>query len=119
MAAQCPDALVCDMMQVYHAADWRALGLPLAATLAAGLGPDSRTRMALSGATVPTDTLLLGAIADGLQLLVWAKTKDGQKGRSRPSSVVETLLGQGRARQTVGFADANAYEAARARILEG
>ncbi|MFQ9761829.1 MAG: hypothetical protein ACLRYE_00775 [Gemmiger formicilis] len=37
MAARFPDELTCDMAETYHALDWRALGLPLAATLAAGL----------------------------------------------------------------------------------
>ena len=34
MAALAPDELVCDMAETYHVLDWRALGLPLAATLA-------------------------------------------------------------------------------------
>ena len=61
MAAQYPEELTCDMAETYHVLDWRALGLPLAATLAAGLRENSRTRMALAGAKVPTETLLLGA----------------------------------------------------------
>ena len=36
MAARFPDELTCDMAETYHALDWRALGLPLAATLAMG-----------------------------------------------------------------------------------
>ena len=35
MAAQYPEELTCDMAEAYHVLDWRALGLPLAATLAA------------------------------------------------------------------------------------
>ena len=38
MAALAPDELVCDMAENYHVLDWRALGLPLAATLAGGPG---------------------------------------------------------------------------------
>lgn len=64
MAAQYPEELTCDMAETYHVLDWRALGLPLAATLAAGLRENSRTRMALAGAKVPTETLLLGQAAD-------------------------------------------------------
>lgn len=71
MAAQYPEELTCDMAETYHVLDWRALGLPLAATLAAGLRENSRTRMALAGAKVPTETLLLGQAADALQLLLW------------------------------------------------
>ena len=43
MAALAPDELVCDMAETYHVLDWRALGLPLAATLAGGLRETSRT----------------------------------------------------------------------------
>lgn len=78
MAALAPDELVCDMAETYHVLDWRALGLPLAATLAGGLRETSRTCMALNHAPITTDTLLLGAMADSLQLLVWSKTKDAQ-----------------------------------------
>ena len=38
MAALAPDELVCDMAETYHVLDWRALGLPLAATLAGACG---------------------------------------------------------------------------------
>lgn len=117
MAARFPDELTCDMAETYHVLDWRALGLPLAATLAAGLRENSRTRMALAGSVSTVDTLLLGAAVDALHLLVWAKTKDGQKGRSRPEPVVNRLLGVLGQRQATGFSCAADYEAARARIL--
>lgn len=117
MAAQYPEELTCDMAETYHVLDWRALGLPLAATLAAGLRENSRTRMALAGAKVPTETLLLGQAADALQLLLWTKTKEAQHGRNRPAPLVPTLLGRVQECETAGFADGAAYEAARARIL--
>ena len=117
MAAQAPDALVCDMAETYHVLDWRSLGLPLAATLAAGLRESSRTRMALSDTPLDIDTLLLGAMTDQLQLLVWSKTKDAQHGRGRPAPVLPSLLGTAPARRTAAFATAADYEAARTRIL--
>ena len=81
------------------------------------LRENSRTRMALAGAKVPTETLLLGQAADALQLLLWTKTKDAQHGRNRPAPLVPTLLGRVQECETAGFADGAAYEAARARIL--
>lgn len=99
MAAQYPEELTCDMAETYHVLDWRALG------------------MALAGAKVPTETLLLGQAADALQLLLWTKTKDAQHGRNRPAPLVPTLLGRVQECETAGFADGAAYEAARARIL--
>ena len=106
------------MAETYHVLDWRALGLPLAATLAGGLRETSRTCMALNHAPITTDTLLLGAMADSLQLLVWSKTKDAQHGRNRPAPVLDTLLGTAR-RKVTGFATAAEFEAAKAEILKG
>ena len=102
MAARFPDELTCDMAETYHALDLRE---------------NSRTRMALAGSVSTVDTLLLGAAVDALHLLVWGKTKDGQKGRSRPEPVVNRLLGTPGQRQTTGFSCAAEFEAARARIL--
>lgn len=109
MAALAPDELVCDMAETYHVLDWRALGLPLAATLAGGLRETSRTCMALNHAPITTDTLLL----------VWSKTKDAQHGRNRPAPVLDTLLGTARRRKVTGFATAAEFEAAKAEILKG
>lgn len=119
MAALAPGELVCDMAETYHVLDWRALGLPLAATLAGGLRETSRTQMALNHAPITTDTLLLGAMADSLQLLVWSKTKDAQHGHNRPAPVLDTLLGTARRRKATGFATAAEFEAAKAEILKG
>lgn len=119
MVAKAPDALVCDMAETYHVLDWRGLGLPLAATLAGGLRETSRTSMALNHTQAGTDTLLLGAMTDALQLLVWMKTKDGSKGRNRPAPVLDTLLGTTPKQRVTGFATAADFEAARAAILKG
>lgn len=75
MTALAPDELVCDMAETYHVLDWRALGLPLAATLAGGLRETSRTCMALNHAPITTDTLLLGAMADSLRCWCGARPK--------------------------------------------
>ena len=86
------DALTCDFAEVYHVLSWRALPVKTAATLAMGLGPDSRIMRKLSGVQIKMDTLLLAAIADALHVLVWQNTKDGAKGRNRPTLIAEKLL---------------------------
>ncbi len=86
------DALTCDFAEVYHVLDWRALPARTAATLAMGLGPDSRIMRKLSGVPVTMDTLLLATITDALHVLVWQNTKDGAKGRNRPVLIAEKLL---------------------------
>lgn len=112
-------ALICDFAEVYHVYDWRSLPARTAATLAMGLGPDSRIMQKISGARAPVDTLLLAAIADAVRFLVWMQTKDGRKGRNRPASILEKLTGAQRAEETAGFDSPEAFNAWRASILEG
>lgn len=62
--------------------------------------------------------MLLACIADRLGLLVWMKTKDAEKNRNRPKSIVETMTKTKPVSDTIVFKDADAYEAARKKILE-
>ena len=84
-------ALICDLAETYHILDWRALPLRTAAALSAGLREDSRIKMKIAGMKADQDTLLLAAAVDRLSLLMWAKTKDGQKGRNPPKSIFDEL----------------------------
>ena len=118
-------ALICDFAEYYHVLDWRGLPLTTAAALAAGLREDSRSMMALSKSKVSSDTLLRALMVDRLSLLVWAKTKDAQKGKNRPKSIIDSILrateepAKQKPKLTQGFATGADFEAARARILQG
>ena len=85
------DALICDFAETYNIYDFKRLPLKVAAALAVGLRDDSRIKMKLSGAQAPADVLLLAAAVDRLSLLVWAQTKDAEKGRNRPKSILESF----------------------------
>lgn len=87
-------ALRCDMLETYGIFDYRALPARQAALFAYGLGPGSRIAQKLSGAPTDLHTLLLAVIGDAVRLLVWQNTEDGHKGRNRPRSIVEQLLGK-------------------------
>ncbi len=87
------NALVCDMAETYGIYDMGLLPVQTVATLAAGLGADSRVKRKQNNMPVSTDTLLLALAVDKLNLLWWAQTKDGQKNRGRPDSLVAELLG--------------------------
>lgn len=112
------DALVCDLAETYGIFDYRALPVPLLATLAVGLRDDARIKMHMSGMSVPQNTLLLAAALDKLSLLVWSKTKDAQSGTNRPKPILGALLGQKRERGVTAFDTAEEFENARAAILE-
>lgn len=120
MIASSEDALVCDMAETYGVFDYRALPVPLLATLAAGLRDTSRSRMLLSGVGAAPDTLLLAAAADWLATLVWMQSEDGRKCRNRPNPVLAALMGKKPqpGGEVIAFDTAEEYEAERARILK-
>lgn len=112
-------ALICDLAEVYHVYNYRALPLRLAATLAAGLGPDSRIAMSLTGKKLRTDTMLLATIADSLRFIAWSKTTDGQNGRNKPKSILLALTEPKVPDDTVIYDSPEDFEAERARLLGG
>ncbi len=85
------DALVCDLAETYGVYDWRALPVKTVATLSAGLRPDSRIMMKMSGAKVSMRDMLLMGIFDNTSLLFWSKTKDAENGRNKPKSLLASL----------------------------
>ena len=118
MLAADEDALICDLAETYGIFDYRALPVPLLATLAVGLRDNSRIKMRLCGSAVAQDTMLLAAAVDKLTFLAWAKTKDAQSGRNRPQSIWAALLGREKSKSAVvAFDTAAEFEAARAEIL--
>lgn len=118
MVREDADALTCDLAQVYHVFDWRALPLRTAAILAAGLPEDSRIMRRFHG--MPTEeTTILATIADGVRGIQWLLTKDGLEGVNHPESILAILTGRNEPDEAYGFDSAEAYEEARARIIAG
>lgn len=91
MLERSEDSLICDLAETYHIYEMRSFRASYIATLAAGLREDSRIMMLFSGNKIRPSLLLQAASLDKLSLLWWAETKDGQKNRNRPESVVESL----------------------------
>lgn len=112
-------ALICDFAEVYHVLDWRALPVLTAATLAMGLGPNSRIMKKISGTPADAETLLLAMIADALHVLIWQNTKDGVKGRNRPKSIMQTILGGGKDKETESFESIDDFRAWHATMTGG
>ena len=107
------------MAEYYHIYDWRALPVKYTATLVSGLNEKSRTFKALAGASCDIDTMLLAAAVDYLALLWWGRTKDGQKNRSRPKRIVDDLINPKKNKDCASYLNAEQFEAARKRLLEG
>lgn len=118
MVAIDEDALTCDLWETYQVTDWRALPLKTAAVLASGLSGDSRIKKAISKAPAyDLSDILLAVIADGVKLLAWMQTRDGQKGRNRPASITSKMTEVEKPKEYKTFDTAEAFEAARARAL--
>ena len=47
--------------------------------------------MAVAGAKITLEQSLMARMADELAFQSWAKTKDGQKNRNRPKSILQAL----------------------------
>lgn len=62
------------------------------ATLVFGLREDSRTVRIMSGNKLTTSEALLAGILDQVNLSNWMNSKDGQKNRNRPESILNKLL---------------------------
>lgn len=86
------DALLCDLAETYNVYDLKALPVSTLARLSIGLRDNSRIKMKMSGAKAPFETLLMLAILDDLHWLRWSKTKDAQKKRNMPESLLNTFL---------------------------
>ena len=99
--------------------DRQALPLKKAAALCAGLPEDCRALRKVGGRRLKTRDALLATIADSLRLLVWAKTKDGQRGRNRPKSILEALERPPEPKdEAVRFDSGEAFERAREKLLK-
>lgn len=86
------DALLCDLAETYNVYDLKALPVSTLARLSCGLRENSRIKVKMSGARAPFDTLLMLAVLDELRWLHWSKTKDAQKNRNTPKSMLSQFL---------------------------
>lgn len=111
------DALICDLAETYHVYDYKALPVSLVASLVVGLRDDSRIKMKLSGAKAPAEIILLASIIDRLSVLVWMQTKDAQKGRNRPKSLLDIMYPK-ETNNTV-YRTGEDFKKARKKLIEG
>lgn len=107
MLGEHPDALRADFQQ-YYGLDIDGMGRSFstlhAAALLTGLPAGARTWAAYSedgSGGWSRDQVLLGVIADAVNLVAWSKTKDAQHNRNKPRSV---LPNSHRDRKVVGMA---------------
>jgi len=113
------DALICDLAETYQIYDYRQLPLLKVAVFSCGLSEDSRIKMRMSNQIIPMETLLLAGLSDKISVLLWTKTKDGQKGRNRPPMILDAFnQSKTKQRETVVFNSGEDFEERRKELLK-
>lgn len=86
------------------------------AILVYGLRDNSRLKMKILNSKMETKDYLLAGILDRLTLLVYANTKDAQKGRNKPKMLLDTIE---KSKDNVSsFNSGKDFEKAKANILK-
>lgn len=111
------DALICDLAETYHVYNYRELPINLVASLAYGLGYNSRIKRKINNQQLSTEEMLLISILDKLNILIWQQTKDGQKGRNQPKSILAEILDK-QENNVASFNTIEEFERTRQRIIE-
>lgn len=110
------DDLVCDLAETYHIFDYKAVPVPLLATLVCGLREDSRIQCKMAEMPISMNLFFMSAIYDKVAWLQWAQTKDAEHGRNMPESITAKLLDKEPKRQIMTFATGEEFSAEWRRI---
>lgn len=86
------DELICDLAEIYHIYDMKALPVRTLAVLSCGLGANSRVWAKLNGYGARWPDIVQALIADRLAILQWFQTEDGHKGKNKPHLLAPDLL---------------------------
>ena len=94
MVAYYEDALICDLAETYAIYDYRSMPCRMAATLSCGLRNDSRVKLEMAGVKITPEQMMLASIG----IIGWMMSNDGRKGRTRPASILQAIMGEEKAR---------------------
>ncbi len=70
---------ICDMAETYHVLDYRALPVPLLATLASGLRENSRIKMKIAGVNYLPPEVVIPLGVDYIKMILKALVNDKKK----------------------------------------
>ena len=99
--------------------NWRELPLKTAAVLASGLSQESRCFRKLHHQKLSAEQAARLMMIDELRLIRWLHTKDAEKGKNRPGSVLQLYLEQEKKPSVTSFRTAEEFEARRKKIIAG
>lgn len=85
------DLVICDLAEYYGILEYEKLPPLRIASFVLGLRENSRVMLKLQNQKITTENYLLAGILDRLSLLVWANTKDAQKGKNKPKMILDLI----------------------------
>lgn len=112
------EAVICDLAETYNIYNYKDMPPLMVAVFCKGLRENSRIKLKIAGQKVCIETMLLASIVDRLGILIWSKTKDGQKGRNQPKSILESLSKIAKEKETIVFNTSEEFEKVKRKILE-
>lgn len=86
------EELICDLAEYYSIHDYYSHPPSRVAIFCKGLRQNSRIMSKLADVRSIREDILLTAIYDNLNWLLWTKTKDGQKNRNKPKQLTELMF---------------------------
>lgn len=90
--------------------------MKLLGILTAGLRDDARVVQRKYGMRKNDRDVILASILDGVNWMVWSRTKDGEKGRNRPEQLAPKMFIE--EKDEVVYESPEAFDRERERILE-
>lgn len=117
MIAEDRNALICDLAETYQIYDYERVPAKTLGILAAGLRENSRIRQKLEGIKAAPDTIIMAKIYDLVNIMLWSKTKDAEKGRNYPKSFAKVFIDSDEPEPTA-YANGAEFEKARAEIVK-
>lgn len=83
-----------------------------------GLRQESRVMSKLTEINTIREDVLLTAIYDNLNWLLWSKTKDGQKNRNKPKQLTEIIFNKKDEKDIRSFNTSKDFKIERIKIIE-
>src|SRR5574344_69115 len=112
------EELICDLAEYYSIHDYLSHPPTRVAIFSTGLRQESRVMSKLTEINTIRENVLITAIYDNLNWLLWSKTKDGQKNRNKPKQLTEIIFNKKDEEDISSFNTSKDFEIERMRIIE-
>lgn len=111
------EELICDLAEYYSIYDYESHPPQRVAILIKGLRENSRIMNKIAKIKNIREDILLTAIFDNLNWLLWTKTKDGQKNRNKPKQLLNFMINNIEDKQVMAYTSSEDFVKERERII--